>query len=234
MDDATRMYELQRVDLTWVKVARRLQQVQRQLGESEEVRSARQQVAQTEADMHQWRGKQKDAELESKTLAAKIKETEERLMSGQVRNPKELDALQANLEALRRHRTIVDDHAVEALMQADELAGRLNEQQSILASLEEAWSSGQSELRQEETKLKQNYVLLKRKREALASAMAPALLERYEQMRKRKAGVAIAPVQNGVCGACHVQLPTGIVNGLRSGNGELVLCPSCGRYLIAH
>lgn len=233
MNDATRMYELQRVDLTWIKVARRLQQVQQQLGESEEVRSARQQVAQIEADMNQWRSKQKDAESESKTLAAKIKETEERLMSGQVRNPKELDALQASLEALRRHRAMVDDHAVEALMQAEELAGRLNEQQSVLASLEEAWSNGQSELRQEETKLKHNYVLLKRKREALASAMAPALLERYEHMRKRKAGVAIAPVQNGVCGACHVQLPTGIVNGLRSSNGELILCPSCGRYLLA-
>jgi predicted nucleic acid-binding Zn-ribbon protein len=227
------MYELQKIDLTWVKVARRLQQVQQQLGESEELRNARQTVAKTEAEMHQWRGRQTNAELESKSLADKIKSTEERLMSGAVRNPKELDALQANLEALRRHRALVDDHAVEALMQAEELQKTLGEQQSTLTSLEESWNSGQSELRETEAKLKQNYVLLKRKREAVAGSLQASLLERYEHMRKRKAGVAVAEVQNGVCGACHVQLPTGIVNGLRGGNGELVPCPSCGRYLVA-
>jgi predicted nucleic acid-binding Zn-ribbon protein len=227
------MLELQKVDLTWIKVARRLKQVQQMLGESEEVRQARQQVSQTEGELHQWHSKQKDAELESKALAAKIKATEEKLMGGTVRDPKELGALQANLEHLRRHRTLIDDHAVEALMHTEELNGQLSTQQAALAQVEGVWNSGQSDLRQEETKLKQNYMLLKHKRETLAAGLGAALLERYEQMRKRKAGVAVAQVQNGVCSACHVQLPTGVVNGLRNGNGAQTLCPSCGRFLAA-
>lgn len=233
MEEASKLYELQKVDLAWRKVARRLQQVQHQLGESETVRAVREQVSQTEALLQEWHAKQRDAELESKSLASRIKSTEDKLMSGAVRNPKELQDLQENLEALRRHRTLVDDQAVEALMHADELSVHLAEQQQELSRIEGEWTSGQSELRQEEAKLKQNFVLLKRKREALATALPESLLERYEQMRKRKAGVAIAPVRDGVCGACHVQIPTGIVHGLGSSTATLVVCPSCGRFLVA-
>jgi predicted nucleic acid-binding Zn-ribbon protein len=233
VEEANKLYDLQKVDLAWLKVARRLQQVQHQLGESETVRAARQQVTQTETMLHQWHAKQKDAELESKSLGTRIKSTEDRLMSGSIRDPKELNNLQENLEALRRHRTLVDDQAVEALMHADELTGQLTEQQGVLSRLEGEWTNGQSDLKQEETKLKQNYILLKRKREALATALPASLIERYEHMRKRKAGIAIAPVQNGVCGACHVQIPTGIVNGMGSSTATLTVCPSCGRYLVA-
>jgi len=224
------MYELQRVDLTWTKVARRLQQLQGLLGESDELRTARQNVEQTQSELHDWHAKQMNAELEDKTLAEKIKATEERLMSGAVRNPKELDALQQNLDALRRQRESVAEQGVMAMTQTEVLTGKLATEQAALATVENGWNGNQSELREEETKLKQNGILLKRKREQLAAGMNESLRDRYETMRKRKAGVAIATVQNGTCSACHVALPTGVVNTLRA-SSSLVVCPSCGRYL---
>jgi predicted nucleic acid-binding Zn-ribbon protein len=230
VDDAVKMYELQRVDLTWTKVARRLQQLQQLLGESDELRTARQQVAQTQTELHEWHAKQKNAELEDKSLAERIKATEDRMMSGAVRNPKELEALQQSLEALRRHREMVEEEGVKAMGEAEALAAKLVTAQAALASIENGWNGNQSELREEETKLKQNGFLLKRKREQLTAAMNETLRDRYETMRKRKAGVAISTVQNGTCSACHVALPTGVVNGLR-GATSLVICPSCGRYL---
>lgn len=232
MDDAVKMYELQRVDLTWIKVARRLQQLQQLLGESDELRMARQQVAQTQTELQDRHAKQKNAELEDKSLAERIKATEERLMSGAVRNPKELEALQQSLEALRRHREMVEEEGVNAMTQAEALAAKLGIDQSALDSIENGWNGNQTELRVEETKLKHNGLLLKRKREQLTSAMNETLRDRYETMRKRKAGVAISAVQNGTCNACHVTLPTGTVNSLR-GATSLVICPSCGRYLVA-
>jgi predicted nucleic acid-binding Zn-ribbon protein len=232
VDDAVKMYELQRVDLTWTKVARRLQQLHELLGESDELRSARQNVEQTQSELHDWRAKQINAELEDKTLAEKIKATEDRLMSGVVRNPKELDALQQNLDALRRQRESVAEQGVTAMTQAELLTDKLAGVEAALASVENGWNGNQTELREEETKLKHNGILLKRKREQLVAGMNESLHERYETMRKRKAGVAIAAVQNGTCSACHVALPTGVVNSLRAAT-SLVVCPSCGRYLIA-
>ncbi len=155
-------------------------------------------------------------------------------MSGQVHNPKELETLQASLEALRRQRAGVDDSAVEALMQADELSGQVNQQKTVLTQLQTEWQNGQSTLKQEETKLKHNYILLRKKREVLSAALGPDLLNRYEQTRKRRGGVAIAALQNGVCNACHVQVPTGVLSAVRdSSNDRLVICPSCGRFLYS-
>jgi predicted nucleic acid-binding Zn-ribbon protein len=234
MSDAAKLFELQKVDLTWEKVRRRLQQIQKLLGETEELRTARAQAAETESALSDWRGKQQNAELESRTLAEKIQTTETRLMSGEVRNPKELETLQSSLESLRRHRTMVDDSAVEAMMQADELAKALDERQSSLTDLESEWTSGQTDLREEEVKMKQNFILLKRRREQLAAELNKSLLDRYEHLRKRKGGIAIAPLQNGSCSACHVKAPTGVVSAVKSsGNNALVMCTSCGRILFA-
>lgn len=230
MDDAAKLYELQKIDLAWVKVARRLKALMEQLGESDTVREARAQVSTTEATLHEWRTKQRDAELESKSLAKKISETEARLMSGAVHDHRELENLQNSVESLRRHRSQVDDSAVEAMMYADETETALATQREDLETVEAEWGEGQTELRAEEAKLKHQYVLLKRKRESVAGNMGDKLLNRYETMRKRKAGIAIAPVESGVCGACNVQLPTGVVSGLGSAT-SLVVCPSCGRYL---
>ena len=232
MDDAAKMYELQKVDLTWTKVRQRLMEIQKLLGESEELIQVRGRVAETESELHDWRGKQHDAELESLSLAARIKSTEDQLMGGTIHNPKELEALQANLDSMLRHRTQVEDSAVEAMVLADGFDSQLGELRQSLTQLEDQWRSGQAELREQETKMKHNYVLLKRKRDALAAEMSPDLLNRYEQMRKRRGGVAVAPVHNGECGACHVQAPTGVLSALQSNRNELVVCTSCGRYLF--
>ncbi len=232
MDDAAKMYELQKVDLTWTKVRRRLLEIQKALGESDELRAAREQAEQTEAELHSWQAKQQDAELESRTLAGRISDTDNQLMSGKIHIPKELEALQASADALRRQRAHVEDSAVEAMMQVDELKVQAEEQRGAVTTMEAEWKNGQESLLVDEAKMKQNYVLLKRKRESLAAAMSPALLEKYEHMRKRRAGVAVAPVNETECGVCHVSLPTGVLSALSSNQDELVLCTSCGRYLF--
>jgi len=231
-DAAKEMYELQKVDLTWAKVRQRLLEIQKLLGESEELRQVRARVSETESELQSWRGKQKDAEFESRSLAERIQSADEQLMSGAIHNPKELEALQSNVDSMRRHRAQLEDSAVEAMLLADGLDAQLDELRQSLEKLEKEWASGQTDLRVQETKMKQNYVLLKRKREALAADMSPDTLNRYEQMRRRRGGVAVARVVNGDCEACHVQMPTGVISALQSNRDELVVCTSCGRYLF--
>lgn len=233
MADIAKMYELQKVDLTWEKVRRRLSQIKLMLVESDEVRTLRQQVAATEADLHRWHAQQTDAELESQSLASRITATEQRLMGGQVRNPKELESLQANLEALQRQRATVESQAVEALLKVEELTIRLGQEQAILQAAIQKWSAGQAELIEEETKLKRAYAQLKKQRESSAAALGTEMLQRYENLRQRKGGVAVAPIQQSMCGACHVQVPTGVASTARNPDANPTLCPSCGRILFA-
>ncbi|MEZ4583638.1 MAG: C4-type zinc ribbon domain-containing protein, partial [Caldilineaceae bacterium] len=162
----------------------------------------------------------------------RIAETEKTLMSGAVTNPKELENLQQSLDSLRRHRAAVEDKAMEALLQSEETSARLQEERATLAALEADWRAGQGELGEEETKMKRNFLILRKQRENAVAAVDKDRLAEYERMRKRKAGVAVAAIENGECGACHVQLPTGVISAARTGDG-LVYCTSCGRILHA-
>ena len=230
--DIAKLFELQKLDVNLEKARRKLLQLQQALGESAEVKQARQAVASTEAELHRWHAAQKNAELEAQTLAGQIAAKDKELMSGRVSHPKELESLQANIEALRRQRAAVEDSGVEAMTQVEALSRQLAGEQQTLQQLEAQWKDGQADLLQEDAKYKRIYTQLKQQRETGAKALPPADLKYYEDLRKRKAGVAVAPLQNGQCGVCHIQVPTGVASAVRSRKGEAVLCPSCGRVLF--
>jgi predicted nucleic acid-binding Zn-ribbon protein len=231
--DIGKLFELQKLDVNLEKARRKLAQLQQALGESEELIKARTTVAATEAELHRWHAAQRDAELEAQTLAQQIDARDKELMSGRVTQPKELEALQANIEALRRQRSSVEDSGVEAMTQVETLGQQFAAQKQALQQIEEQWQGGQAELLQEDAKYKRIYAQLKQQREAGAKGLPPADLKYYEDLRKRKAGIAVAPLQNGQCGVCHILVPTGVVSAVRSRKGEAVLCPSCGRVLFA-
>ena len=231
MATAAELYDLQKIDTLWLQVRRRLQQIQQLLGENETLQSARQQVTETEAKLHTWHGQQTDSELEAQTLNERITNTDNQLMSGQVTNHKELESLQASAEALRRQLAAVEESGVEALLEVEALSAQLADEQKSLAQIEAQWQSGQGALLEEENKMKRNYVILKRKREAAADAMDEASLKEYERLRQRKAGIAVTAIEGESCGACNVKLPTGVISAAKD-QGRLANCPSCGRILF--
>ena len=231
--DIGKLFELQKLDVNLEKARRKLAQLQQALGESEELSAARRTVASTEAELHRWHTAQKDAELEAQTLAQQIAEKDKQLMSGRVSQPKELESLQANIEALRRRQSSIEDSGVEAMTQVEALSKQLAGEQQTLQQVETQWKGSQSELLQEDAKYKRIFAQLKQQRETLAKALPPGDVKYYEDMRRRKAGIAVAPLQNGQCGVCHILVPTGVASSVRSRQGEAVLCPSCGRVLYA-
>lgn len=231
--DIGKLFELQKLDVNLEKARRKLAQLQQALGESAELGAARKTVAATEAELHRWHTAQKNAELEAQTLAQQIAARDKELMSGRVSQPKELESLQANIEALRRQRSSIEDSGVEAMTQVETLSRQLTNEKQTLQQIEDQWKGSQAELLQEEAKYKRIDAQLKQQREAGAKALPASDLKYYEDLRRRKAGIAVAPLQNGQCGVCHILVPTGVQSAVRSRHGEAVLCPSCGRVLYA-
>lgn len=232
MSDSTKLYELQKLDTLSEKVRRRLLQLRALLVESDELKAARQQLATYEEEQHSWQAQQRAAELEAQSLAARITATEQQLMSGQVRNPKELAALQSNLEALRRQRDTVEGQGVEALLKVEEGASQVEQQRKIVKTIERKWAASQTELLNEEAKLKKAFLQCKKQRETLVTPLDAALLKRYDDLRQRKAGVAVAAIEREMCSACHVKVPTGVISAARSQGNDFVFCTSCARILV--
>lgn len=231
MTDIARLHDMQTIDSYWEKMRRRLLQLQKLLAEPAEVVNARKTLAELEVSLRDWQSKQKDAELEAQGLAQRIASTDARLMGGSVRDPKELYALQLSAEALRRQRLGVEEQAVEALLNVEEMTTQQKAQAAALQELEEAWRTRQTDLLTEEAKLKRQAVQLKGQRARIVEALAAADAVLYEDLRKRKAGIAVATIANGQCSACNMRLPTGIITAAKHHNSD-VYCTSCGRLIF--
>lgn len=67
-------------------------------------------------------------------------------------------------------------------------------------------------------------------RENSVSRMTPAVYAAYERIRKKRNGVAVAEVADGLCLACHLALRPQFFQDVRK-NEQVLYCESCGRIL---
>lgn len=231
--DIAGLYELQKIDLNMNKARRRVALIRRKLEEPEELKQARNAVATQHSEVERLQARQLDAELNSRQLAERIQESERRLMSGEVRNARELEALQSSIESMKRQRAQIEEVAIESMQQSEEHQRRLAEQRAALARIENAWLAQKATLEEEETKYRRIYAQLKQQRQQLSARLGAEALSLYSQLVERKAGIAVAAVQNDACSACNMTLPTSVISHARMGDGTPVYCPSCGRILFA-
>lgn len=227
----TALLKMQEIDSMYDKVRRRLLTLQKATQDSDELASSREQVDSLQQELHTVQAEQKDMEMESRSLTEKIRTSEKELMSGKVRNPKELTAMEANIIEMKSRRTTLEDRSVDHLVLSDNLQDSLAEKRAVLAKLEQAWTERMTALETEVVQRKKEYLYLKKAREQVAGMLSSDNLELYEYLRKRKNGVAIARLEDEMCGSCHTQVATGILNKVRY-RDELLFCPSCGRILL--
>ena len=169
-------------------------------------------------------------ELELQTTVDKARRIEQDLYSGRVGNPKELTAMQEDVASLGRQRRKIEDEMLFLMEETEQLAntaGTLEAQrQARERELEEFAAQYQTHTRT----LSAQIETLRGSREAKAAEVDPDLLRRYERLRPRKDGVAVAAVVGGVCEGCHVAIPEGRVAEILEGT-RVFTCEECGRIL---
>jgi predicted nucleic acid-binding Zn-ribbon protein len=88
-----------------------------------------------------------------------------------------------------------------------------------------------AELDRREATLQQELAGVEADREAAAAAVEATACNRYQRLFNGKGGRVVVGIQHGVCGGCHMRLPTQIIVQVR-GEQELVTCPNCARILF--
>ena len=67
-------------------------------------------------------------------------------------------------------------------------------------------------------------------RSALVAAIDSKLLAMFEQVARKRNGIAVAEARDGVCTICHVRLRPQVFNTVRR-NDDIVQCDHCNRIL---
>jgi predicted nucleic acid-binding Zn-ribbon protein len=164
-------------------------------------------------------------------IKTKMEAEQAKLLSGDIANPKELQAVSLELDALRRRIEVLEG---ELLVQMQKREDGASQAAKIDAALDEG-AKREAELTRQ-FKVRGGELLTrldseKSARAALAAALSPELRAKYEVVREAHHGMGVGALSGSMCGACRVSLPAGKVQALLEGP-DVGTCPNCGRLLV--
>jgi predicted nucleic acid-binding Zn-ribbon protein len=208
------------------------------LPEAEELSAVKERAAELAADLEIATKQFDEAERERSRLEgeiglvdAKIEREEQRMFSGGVSNPKELSALQAEVESLKRRKAGLEDELLEILVlkdQAEATLDSIRDEHSVSEARSKELAEVVDRLSAEiDAELAEHGA----QREQIVPDIPDDLLTLYDKLREQKGGIGAAALRNGTCEGCHTKLPAKEVERLRSEAG-LQRCDNCRRILV--
>lgn len=176
-------------------------------------------------------GRQRKLDDEIEILANKIASEEQKLYAGNITTPRELSAIQSEIESLKRRHSTLEDQDLEVMEEREglekHLAERDQQQGELHVQVEAATVARDTAMGQ----LKSEYDREIARREQWAPRIDDELLAYYDELRASKGGVAAAALAHGTCEGCHLRLPAQEVQRVRESTG-LVHCDECRRILV--
>jgi hypothetical protein len=168
--------------------------------------------------------------LELEVVAKKQQIEKYALQQFQTRKNDEYRALAHEIELCKEAIVKLEDQQLD-LMENAEAAQKESAAAALRANDAKKLADGQiANLAAREQNLQKELAELQSNREQLLQAVDEVARSRYERLLKSKGGNVVVGVQHGVCGGCHMRLPTQLIVSCQA-QQELVTCINCGRIL---
>jgi predicted nucleic acid-binding Zn-ribbon protein len=177
---------------------------------------------------------QERLEDEAQALAEQAKAADRKLYSGEVSSPRELQALQADIEQLKRHQRTVEERALDVMEQREPLDAQMH---ALLATREERsadLATARAELAEAEGAVDGEIAIEQGLRDTAAAGVDAPMLALYERCRANApSGIGAARLVGHTCQGCHLTIPATEVDALRKAPpGTVAHCDNCGAILV--
>jgi len=230
MRPAILLAQLNEIDLAIDALRARAGEVAEALKEPAALAATRGRAATAAAELARCRAAQAERDQIQRQVTARLAQAQNRLYSGKVRNPKELEDAEKDVAQQRRQQAQAEDALLEALIALEAAAEAARRAQAELAQRTQEWTTAQAALRGEQARLTER-LAAERVRQASARRGVPAgSLHTYDALRPRRAGRAVARLDDDTCSVCLVAVSPGRIAAARDGD-DLVYCENCGRIL---
>lgn len=167
-------------------------------------------------------------ETEIQEAQVLIKDRQNKMMK--VQTNREYQSLLKEIEDAKNANRQREEELVR-LLEQDEYLQKKDDEQSALLVAEEAGLSEQTARREAEAvKLAAKRQKMAKDRESKAKKVKADLLRKYELIRAKRNGLAMAGVNRGVCYGCYMNVPPQLYNELLR-EDKMHICPTCNRML---
>jgi predicted nucleic acid-binding Zn-ribbon protein len=161
----------------------------------------------------------------------KVKKWEGRL--GEIKTPREYAAMSREIDIAKKSNETQGEQAKALAAAAIEIRIALEDSGDALAEVEEAAQAATTRLDQATAEAEARLAELAARRAAAAALVDAGLLGKYENIRKRRAGVAVAAVVGSTCKGCHRNIPPQLSIVLQRAD-SIETCPNCHRIIYSH
>ena len=159
------------------------------------------------------------------------KAMDKRMRMNRIKNAKELQALQREIDLMRQANGDLEDELIKIMQQMDGVKAQIQAKESELAALREEWQKQQQTLGNQITGIDQAVNEAASRRQMIAAQITGELISRYEMIFSRRGGTAVVEVSGGICQGCFMNIPPQLSNEIIRSE-KVHLCPSCQRILF--
>lgn len=181
-------------------------------------------VSKLEAEIRKWQD-------ETSIVQGKAEEEQAKLMTGDIKDHKQVQHISREIDALRRRKDKLELDTLklmERLEKAQEQRAAVHNGLGQLAEREEVLVE---RFRDRGGELQSAIAANSAKRESIAGSLDPELLKRYLALKDAKAGIGVGRLDGDSCTACRMQLPAEVVASLLAGP-DIGICSHCHRLIV--
>jgi predicted nucleic acid-binding Zn-ribbon protein len=232
MSQPFKLFRLQQLDSQIDSAQARLKEIHTALNDDHALKQAEALAQQSAGTLEASRKALLRAEGEVKAQWLKIEQNESTLYGGKIRNPKELQDLQAEVAALKRYMEKLEERQLEEMIALEEAQAQ---HQAVSIELEKVRARSamlNENLLNERKGLLAEVDRLQSERQATVASVLEADLNLYMQLRQTRRGIAVAQVVDKNCSACGSTLNATLLHAAHSPN-QLTRCDTCGRILYS-
>jgi uncharacterized protein len=158
------------------------------------------------------------------------KATDKRMRMNRIKNIKELQALQREIDQIRQANGEAEEELLNMMVELDGLKGEIKAKQETLLAAQQDWQQKQEALQAQVGTIDQEVDKASISRQRIAEEIDASLMSRYELIFSRRGGNAVVQVTGGICQGCYMNIPPQLWNEIIRSE-KINLCPSCQRIL---
>jgi predicted nucleic acid-binding Zn-ribbon protein len=229
-DNLLALHELQQIDSRVLEVERAASVLPEKIRELEsEVEKMRAELGVLNAEVDTQKGSQREIEGQISEESTKHRKWRKRL--NEIKTPREYQALSREIELGERQVKEFEESVLAIMAEVESKQKVISEKEGDLKSREVEVATKVRELRIRQAELAKDAAAIAVGRVTIIKRLPENVVKKYEQIRERRNGIAVALVVDGACQGCNVQLRPQMVVELRKYTG-LTTCPSCLRILV--
>jgi uncharacterized protein len=147
-----------------------------------------------------------------------------------VKTNQEFTAVQKEIGFAQGEIKSLEDKVLERMLEADELTAVLKKAELDLAGEQKAIDADRRAMAAQHAEMQASLERITSERAALVAALDQQVLGTFEQIARKRNGVAVAEARDGVCTICHVRLRPQVFNTIRR-NDSILQCDHCNRIM---